>query len=139
MRQPLVGQILKRISQLAIADERMWWTAIVCYDADCSNLVLAYRCHLNEADTSAGQIEIALRIDIVASRPPTLKELELETIGQKLENALERLESDDTASNVINPVLQKASDSLGLLGETLIHFDNVIQLMDGLASVSPEA
>ena len=138
MRQPLLGQIMKRISQLAISDERMWWTAIVCYDADCINLVLAYRCRLNEADASAGLIEIALRIDTVASRPPTLKELELETIGQKLENTLEGLESDDTASNV-NPALQKASDSLGLLGEALIHFDNVVQLMDGLASVSPEA
>lgn len=31
---------------------------------------------------------------------------------------------------------QKVADSLGLLGEALIHFDKFVQLIDGLASVS---
>jgi hypothetical protein len=86
-------------------------------------------------------------------------ELGLQHASRVLENAHRRLETRkdgqnrafDATSSVIDQGLgyaavirsgyseaQKASDSLGLLGEALIHFDNFVRLMDGLASVSPK-
>jgi hypothetical protein len=112
---------------------------------------------LNEKDSSAGYITIRLRID--TSVPRTVDELGLEHASRVLENAHRRLEGRkedqnrvfDATSNVIDQGLgyaavlqsgyseaQNVSDSLGLLGEALIHFDKFVQLMDGLASVSPQ-
>ena len=130
---------------------------IISSVADRCILGLASPRRLNEKDSFAGCIMIRLRID--TSVPHTVDELGLEHASRVLENAHRHLEKRDdqnkvldVTSNVIDQgsgyaaVLQsgyseaqKASESLGLLGEALIHFDKFVQLMDGLASVSPQA
>jgi hypothetical protein len=130
---------------------------IILYLADRCILGLASLRRLNEKDGSAGCIKIRLRID--TSEPRTVDELGLEHASRVLENAHRRLErrddqnkAFDATSGVIDQGIgyavvlqagysevQKVSDSLGLLGEALIHFDKFVQLMDGLASVSPLA
>jgi hypothetical protein len=109
---------------------------------------------LNEREISAGHVQIRFRID--TSAPRTVNELGLEHASRVLENAQRRLEKrkDDqrvfgATSSVIEQAqeyadviqsgyseAQKASDSLDLLGEALIHLEKFAQFMDGIASVS---
>ena len=129
--------------------------AIITFDvADRCILGIASRCRLNERDLAAGYIQIRLRIDTSESR--TVDQLGLERASRVLENAHRRLEErkgDQRVFNATSGVIdqgvgyasaiqsgyseaQKASDSLGLLGEVLINLNKFVQLMDGLASVS---
>jgi hypothetical protein len=128
---------------------------VTLYVADGCMLRLASPRRLNEKDSSSGYIKLRLRID--TSAPRTVDELGLEHASRVLENAERHLETRkdgqnrvfDATSNVIDQGLgyaaviqsgysevHKVSDSLGVLGEALIHFDKFVQLMDGLACVS---
>ena len=114
---------------------------------------------MNEADSSAGNIEIRLKID--TSTPLTVDELGLELASQKMDQAFTSLgrlgrtkdghQVFDGTSNVVDRVAGSAAmvqsgystvlpavDSLGALGDALKHLDKVVQLMDDVATVSPD-
>jgi hypothetical protein len=150
-----IGGFSKRISELAI--ERPLLGIIAFFHVtDVSVLVLAYRCCSNEADSSAGNIEIKLIID--TSAPPTMDDLGLKDASQAMDKALtsvgrlDRIQDGnkvfDATSNVIDRGVgfasiiqsgtsraQQAVDALGPLGDALKYLDKVIKAMDTIAAV----
>jgi hypothetical protein len=151
-----IGGFSKRISELAI--ERLLLSIIASFCvADVPVMILAYRCCLNESDSSAGNIEIKLNID--TSAPLTMDDLGL--ASQAMDKALtsvghlDRIQDGNKAfyatSNVIDRGVgfasiiqsgtcraQQAADTLGPLGDALKYLDKVIQAMDAIATVIPD-
>jgi hypothetical protein len=150
-----IGGFSKRISELAIERLLLDIIAFFCV-ADVSVMILAYRCCLNESDSSAGNIKIKLTIDTSAS--PTMDDLGLEDASQAMGKALtsvgrlDRIQDGnkafDASSNVIDRGVafasiiqsgtsraQQAADALGPLGDALKYLDKVIQAMDAIAAV----
>jgi hypothetical protein len=148
----------KRISELAI--ERLLLDIIASFCVtDVPVMILAYRCCLNESDSSAGNIEVKLTID--TSAPPTMDDLGLEDASQAMGKALtsvgrlDRIQDGNKASDATSNVIdrgvgfasiiqsgtsraQQAVDALGSLGDALEYLDKVIQAVDAIAAVIPD-